>query len=92
MILNIESDDGDVRHGDREDQAEQQVEYLERKDDGTTKNVKPRKETLVCSCGSTTCLAISRFGHPRPVFAQEIEPISCQTRRDRRALVLKQAG
>lgn len=92
MQLHIDSEDEDVRHGDREDQAEVVVEYQAKDADGKLKSEKPTKETLVCSCGSTRCWAIPQLGHPRPVFSTEIEPLAPQFVRDQRALALKQAG
>ena len=43
----------------------------------------------ICSCGFFTCGAIRLFGHPVPVFAEQIEPLYPQGKRDRRAIELK---
>ena len=46
-------------------------------------------ETIVCSCGFTTCGAIGTFGLPRPIFVADIEPIPSQPQRDRTAVAIK---
>jgi hypothetical protein len=45
--------------------------------------------TEICSCGFFTCPAIVTYGHPVPLFKEDIEPLHPQSRRDRRALELK---
>ena len=45
----------------------------------------------ICSCGFFTCGAIGRYGHPLPVFKEDIEPLWPQGTRDQRALELKGA-
>ena len=45
----------------------------------------------ICSCGFHTCRLIGLYGHPVPVFKEEIEPIPSQMMRDLRALELKGA-
>lgn len=47
------------------------------------------KRVQICSCGFYTCPAIVRYGHPVPVFKEDIEPLFPQSRRDERALELK---
>lgn len=49
------------------------------------------KRVIICSCGYYTCSAIGLYGHPVPVFKEDIEPLFPQGRRDRRALELKGA-
>lgn len=94
----LERDDDETKHGDREDVAEQSVEFEQKIEyvDATgqvrDKIVSTTKQTLVCSCGSTTCFAISAFGLPRPLFSSDIEPIPSQNIRDMRAYALKQGG
>lgn len=89
-----ESEDDDIKHGDREGQDEVQVEYKSLVPDlgtepGPLKTKGVTKETLVCSCGSTRCFAIQYFGLPRPLFTSDIEPIPAQHIRDQRAETLK---
>jgi hypothetical protein len=50
---------------------------------------KALKKVVICSCGCFTCGAIGIFGHPVPVFTEQIEPIPSQFSRDREALRLK---
>ncbi len=49
-------------------------------------------QMILCSCGSPRCYAINRFGLPKPVFKQDIEPIGCQMTRDMTALRIKQSN
>lgn len=45
---------------------------------------------IICSCGNGRCYAVGVFGHPEPIYAAEIRPISSgQDAKDRRALELK---
>lgn len=53
---------------------------------------KSEMQTLVCSCGSRTCGAISVFGLSIPTFGEQIEPIPTQYARDMRARDIKSSG
>ncbi len=43
----------------------------------------------ICSCGYFSCPMIVHYGHPVPIFKEDIEPLHPQTVRDIRALELK---
>lgn len=49
----------------------------------------PVKQHDICSCGYFTCGMIVHYGHPVPVFKEDIEPLHPQYTRDQRALQLK---
>lgn len=49
------------------------------------------KAVKICSCGHYTCPLQPRFGHPVPVFKEDIEPLWPQSTRDKRAIELKGA-
>lgn len=56
----------------------------------TSKNpVRTILSTVICSCGSKTCGAISMFGHSVPIYEEAIKPLPDQQQRDTRALELK---
>jgi len=81
----------DVRHGEDEERREELVV------DPTFEVILPsdlKKAPLVkilCSCGSSKCFAIGRFGLPAPTYHTEIAPLGQQTVRDQRAIALRQA-
>ncbi len=91
MMTFSESESEDVRHGDAEDQRERLVEYTEDVAATTEKKKTVARVKLVCSCGSTRCYAIERFGLPAPVFHVDIEPLGPQHVRDDRAIAVKRS-
>lgn len=89
MINTTEVERERPEHRDREDQEVVTAPYPELDEEDKEEGVKQVMEPIVCSCGSMRCGAINTFGHPRPVFQGDIEPIPNQWERDRRALMLK---
>jgi hypothetical protein len=89
----LETDGDDVRHGDADGQREILVRYEQEPERVSAKRAtitKPVSTKLVCSCGSSKCPAITRYGLPLPMFDREIRPITSQIVRDERARTLRQ--
>lgn len=91
MMTFSEAESEDVRHGDSEDQRELLVEYPEDVTGTSLQKAVMTRVKLVCSCGSTRCQAIERFGLPAPVFYADIEPLGPQHVRDERAIAVKRS-
>lgn len=73
------------------------AEYLEKRglkldeQGNVVRDLKTRRVPIICSCGIYTCCMVTRFGHPEPVFEEDIKPLWPQSKRDRKALELKGA-
>lgn len=100
MYLEYETEE-EVKHGDSDDQEVKYEEMLvekgllgETSEQAAAKAAKKAIEMvmIICSCGSPKCFAINRFGLPKPVFHENIEPIWDQMSRDLTALRIKQLG
>lgn len=83
-------------HG--EDDLEESVRYQELRleaglltedEEKAAKIAKSQMDLVVCSCGSSRCFMISKFGHRKPLYTAEIAPILGQWAKDIRALQLK---
>lgn len=91
----IEYDDED--HVEKEDEErltkviEEQGLELDEFGDLVQKKTSVAK-TMICSCGFYTCPMVKKFGHPMPVFKEQIEPLHPQGRRDKRAVELKKGS
>jgi hypothetical protein len=96
MYLYLETEeDYSSDHSENDDEETRTAEYLEKKGlkldeyGQIVEDVESRTVAVICSCGYYTCGAIERFGHPLPVFQEDIEPLFPQHSRDKRALELK---
>lgn len=98
LDLTTELEEERDAHTAEDDEEEAMLAYLAKL--GLTKNEDDQivavtekvKKVVICSCGYFTCGAIGIFGHPVPVFQENIEPIPSQPSRDREALRLKGAS
>lgn len=57
--------------------------------DEMQEQVRKLRKKPICSCGHYTCPLLPRYGHPVPVYKEEIRPLPNQMKRDKRALELK---
>ena len=96
MYLQTEAEESATHGEDDLEESERYQELLieaglvEDDEEKQRQIAKSRMELVVCSCGSSRCYMIKRFGHPRPIYDREIEPITGgQWPKDKRALALK---
>lgn len=91
----IEFEDYSLKHGETDDEEAAIKEYLVKigmtveNGEIVIKDQDALQKIVICSCGAFTCSQVSRFGHPVPVFKEDIEPLWPQYARDQRALALK---
>ncbi len=97
-LYTIEEADLDISaalHEDDDENAVRTAEYLDARglkldeNANVVENTTSEMVALVCSCGSMMCGMIERYGHPRPVYGEAIEPLPTQSARDRHAVELK---
>lgn len=68
--------------------AVQAVEEATEEDEEAEEDADVVLVRVICSCGSISCGAIRRYGHPEPVYEAEIQPLPSQFARDQRAVAL----
>ena len=95
LYLETETDETATHGEDDLEESERYQELLiqaglvESDEEKAAKLAKSQMNLVVCSCGSSRCYMIRKFGHPKPVFQTAIEPILSQFQRDKEALRLK---
>jgi hypothetical protein len=95
LYLTLETEESATHGEDDLEESERYQELLleagliEDDEEKARKIAKSRMELVVCSCGSARCYMIRKFGHPRKIYTNEIEPIPGQHAKDMRALALK---
>jgi hypothetical protein len=94
-ITITETEQEAAEHQENEDEEARTREYLAKRGlkvdeyGDIVEDTESRIVKVICSCGHYTCSLVDRYGHPVPVFKEDIEPLWPQHERDKRALELK---
>lgn len=79
----------DLEESERYQELRLEAGLLTDDEEQAAKIAKSKMDLVVCSCGSSRCYLIRRYGHPRTVYTSAIQPIPGQMAKDNEALRLK---